>query len=66
MNVQYPPPGQTPKGVLGARSLSGVAASGPGEGASFSPLVGKKVRTRWPDDNHFYEAVITDYKPTEV
>ncbi|KAK1364708.1 ENT domain-containing protein [Heracleum sosnowskyi] len=61
MNVQYPPPGPTTKVPLGARSLSGVAASGPCEGASFSPLVGKKVRTRWPDDNHFYEAVITDY-----
>lgn len=65
MNVQYPPPGPTPKGPLGARSLSGVAASGPGEGASFSPLVGKKVRTRWPDDNQFYEAVITKYNPIE-
>lgn len=29
------------------------------------PLIGKKVRTRWPDDNNFYEAVITDYNPVE-
>ncbi|GMH20598.1 hypothetical protein Nepgr_022439 [Nepenthes gracilis] len=28
-------------------------------------LIGRKVRTRWPEDNSFYEAVITDYKPVE-
>lgn len=66
MKVQYPPSGPTLKGPLGNRSLSGVLANGPGEGTSFSPLVGRKVRTRWPDDNHFYEAVVTDYNPTEV
>ncbi|XP_019159341.1 PREDICTED: protein EMSY-LIKE 4-like isoform X1 [Ipomoea nil] len=37
--------------------------SEPVEGASLDPLVGKKVRTRWPDDNNFYEAVITEYDP---
>ncbi|KAK3195461.1 hypothetical protein Dsin_026771 [Dipteronia sinensis] len=26
----------------------------------------KRVRTRWPDDNNFYEAVITDYNPVEI
>lgn len=35
------------------------------EGASFVSLIGRRVRTRWPDDNNFYEAVITDYNPTE-
>ncbi|KAG9131161.1 hypothetical protein Leryth_020154, partial [Lithospermum erythrorhizon] len=30
-----------------------------------NPLIGRKVRTRWPDDNNFYEAVITDYKAAE-
>ncbi|WCJ19010.1 Emsy N Terminus (ENT) domain-containing protein [Euphorbia peplus] len=24
-------------------------------------LIGRRVKTRWPDDNHFYEAVITQY-----
>ncbi|XP_011025237.1 PREDICTED: uncharacterized protein LOC105126157 isoform X4 [Populus euphratica] len=28
-------------------------------------LIGKKVWTRWPEDNHFYEAVITDYNAVE-
>ncbi|KAL8099505.1 protein EMSY-LIKE 3 [Apium graveolens] len=29
------------------------------------PLVGKKVWTRWPEDNSFYEAVITHYDHIE-
>ncbi|CAI0450317.1 unnamed protein product [Linum tenue] len=32
---------------------------------SVNPLVGRKVWTRWPEDNNFYEALITDYKPEE-
>ncbi|CAN8236593.1 unnamed protein product [Cochlearia groenlandica] len=27
--------------------------------------VGKKVWTKWPEDNHFYEALITDYNPDD-
>ncbi|KAL7588165.1 hypothetical protein Lser_V15G39240 [Lactuca serriola] len=27
--------------------------------------MGRKVRTKWPDENNFYEAVITDYNPVE-
>lgn len=49
----------------------------PGQGPAFGtietaevgnsdPLVGKKVWTRWPEDNSFYEAVITDYNHVEV
>lgn len=59
-------------GPAGARhfanrnSSSNLISNAPGEGASFDPLIGKKVWTRWPEDNHFYEAVITDYNPTEV
>lgn len=30
-----------------------------------SELVGRKVLTRWPDDNNFYEAVITEYHPLD-
>ena len=36
------------------------------EGASLDSLVGRRVRTRWPDDNNFYEAVISDYNRSEV
>ncbi|GAB4851541.1 hypothetical protein Ancab_030944 [Ancistrocladus abbreviatus] len=28
-------------------------------------LIGRRVLTRWPDDNNFYEAVITQYNPSE-
>lgn len=35
----------------------------PGSGEE---LVGKKVLTRWPDDNHFYEAVISRYNASDV
>lgn len=30
------------------------------------PLIGRKVKTRWPDDDHFYDAVITNFDPTQV
>lgn len=65
MKMQYPPSGPTGRGQLGNRVVSGALANDSAEGASFSPLIGRKVRTRWPDDNNFYEAVITDYNPTE-
>ncbi|XP_060208155.1 protein EMSY-LIKE 3-like isoform X6 [Lycium barbarum] len=29
------------------------------------PLIGRRVMTRWPDDNNFYEAVITDYNAVD-
>ncbi|XP_057424076.1 protein EMSY-LIKE 1-like isoform X2 [Lotus japonicus] len=48
------------------RSSSGALASNAtADAAAFDPLVGKKVWTRWPEDNHFYEAVITDYNAAE-
>ena len=64
-------PGQYPS-AGGARhftnrnSSATLASSAPAEAAGFDPLIGKKVWTRWPEDNHFYEAVITDYNPIEV
>ncbi|KAK3010858.1 hypothetical protein RJ639_012964 [Escallonia herrerae] len=57
--------GRTGRGHIGNRVSSGGFASEPVEAALFSPLIGRKVRTRWPDDNNFYEAVITDYNPVE-
>ncbi|KAK4373045.1 hypothetical protein RND71_008429 [Anisodus tanguticus] len=29
------------------------------------PLIGRRVMTRWPDDNNFYEAIITDYNAVD-
>ncbi|XP_031387003.1 protein EMSY-LIKE 3-like isoform X2 [Punica granatum] len=46
-------------------SLGAFATNEPGEAANFDPLIGKKVWTRWPDDNNFYEAVITNYNPAK-
>ncbi|XP_052193491.1 protein EMSY-LIKE 3-like isoform X2 [Diospyros lotus] len=60
MKMQYPVSGPTGRGQIGNRF-----SSEPAEGASFDPLIGRKVRTRWPDDNNFYEAVITDYNAVE-
>ncbi|KAL3815038.1 hypothetical protein ACJIZ3_016306 [Penstemon smallii] len=64
MKMQYPS-GPSGRGQFGNRMSSGGLANERAEGASFDPLVGKKVRTRWPDDNNFYEAVITDYNAVE-
>ncbi|XP_019168128.1 PREDICTED: protein EMSY-LIKE 3-like isoform X2 [Ipomoea nil] len=57
--VQYPSSGPSGRGRFGNR------ISEPTEGAPFDPLIGRKVRTRWPDDNNFYEAVITNYNPAD-
>ncbi|KAL0411120.1 UNVERIFIED_CONTAM: protein EMSY-LIKE 3 [Sesamum latifolium] len=64
MKMQYPP-GPAGRGQFGNRISSGGLANQPAQGGSFDPLVGRKVRTRWPDDNNFYEALITDYNPVE-
>ncbi|XP_062196271.1 protein EMSY-LIKE 3-like isoform X2 [Phragmites australis] len=48
------------RGPIMNRNTSG---SLPPEGPRIDPLIGRKVMTRWPDDNSFYEAVITDYNP---
>ncbi|XP_029125657.1 transcriptional activator DEMETER [Cajanus cajan] len=33
------------------------------QGSSLDSLVGRRVQTRWPEDNKFYEAIITSYNP---
>jgi hypothetical protein len=33
---------------------------------SVNPLIGRKVMSRWPEDNSFYEAVISDYNAETV
>lgn len=57
--MQYPP-------ITSGRGQFVNRISEPVEGASLDPLIGRKVRTRWPDDNNFYEAVITEYDPEKV
>jgi hypothetical protein len=63
--VQYSSTGRT-----GARHFANRDSSSnlnaPAEGAPFDPLIWKKVWTRGPEDNHFYEAVITDYNHDEI
>ncbi|KAH9737506.1 protein EMSY-LIKE 3 [Citrus sinensis] len=64
--VQYPPTGPAANRSFINRSSSGnIPTNEPAEAATFDPLIGRKVWTRWPEDNSFYEAVITDYNPTE-
>ncbi|XP_031267308.1 protein EMSY-LIKE 3 isoform X1 [Pistacia vera] len=70
-----PPAGKKPKSLstgltgraqVGNRgSLGAFVANEPAEPATYDPLIGRKVWTRWPEDNYFYEAVITDYNPIE-
>ncbi|KAJ7949099.1 protein EMSY-LIKE 3-like [Quillaja saponaria] len=62
---QYPPSGPSGRSQATNKVSSGAIASEPPEGATFDPLIGRRVRTRWPDDNNFYEAVITDYNAAE-
>lgn len=51
---------------LTSRSFTARSSNPPAEAQVSDPLIGRKVWTRWPEDNHFYEAVITDYNPAEV
>ncbi|XP_027365601.1 protein EMSY-LIKE 3-like isoform X2 [Abrus precatorius] len=65
-SVQYTSAGPTGgRHFTNRNSSSALASNAPAEAASFDPLIGKKVWTRWPEDNHFYEAVITDYNAAE-
>jgi len=68
MSIQFPSTGLTSQSqVTNQGGSSGAfATKGPAEAASYDPWIGRKVWTRWPEDNHFYEAVITDYNAAEV
>lgn len=62
-SMQYPSSNASGRGQIpnqGRPHLSDAA-----DAATSNPLIGRKVRTRWPDDNNFYEAVITEYNPVE-
>ena len=66
MFLQYPSAGSTGRPQLPGWGSSGTFASnGPPWAGKFDQLIGRKVWTRWPKDNNFYEAVISDYNPTE-
>lgn len=64
---RYPLVGRTPRGMLSNHGSSTIAL--PNEtsdvGTTRDQLIGRKLRTRWPDDNNFYEAVIVDYNPVQ-
>ncbi|XP_015898963.1 protein EMSY-LIKE 1 isoform X1 [Ziziphus jujuba] len=47
--------------LINRSSLGGHAVNEHPEAATFDPLIGRKVWTRWPADNSFYEALVTDY-----
>lgn len=66
-SMQYPSTAVTGRPQANNRGSTGAfAAAETAEGTTFDPLIGRKVWTRWPEDNHFYEAVITDYNAAEV
>ncbi|KAJ8899208.1 hypothetical protein K2173_012384 [Erythroxylum novogranatense] len=60
-SIPYPSSGPSGRGQTANRLSSGPIV----ELAASDSLIGKRFRTRWPDDNNFYEAVITDYNPVE-
>ncbi|XP_010928831.1 protein EMSY-LIKE 3 isoform X2 [Elaeis guineensis] len=61
-SMPYPSTGPSGRGQVANRSSTGAVAEAP----PFDPLIGRKVMTRWPEDNNFYEAVITDHNPVEI
>ncbi|KAL9405237.1 hypothetical protein Peur_002209 [Populus x canadensis] len=58
-SIPYPSSGPSGRGQVANRLSSGAVPEGADQ------YIGKRVKTRWPDDNHFYEAVITDFNPIE-
>ncbi|KAK9921699.1 hypothetical protein M0R45_030207 [Rubus argutus] len=64
-SMQYTSTGPSLSRQLTSRSSTGpLAITEPAEVATYD-LIGKKVWMRWPADNSFYEALITDYNPNE-
>ncbi|KAH1237239.1 Protein EMSY-LIKE 3 [Glycine max] len=62
---QYPSSGLGGRNQVPNRVTSGTVMGEVAKGASLDSLVGRRVRTRWPDDNSFYEAIISDYNRTK-
>ncbi|KAF3603020.1 hypothetical protein F2Q69_00038677, partial [Brassica cretica] len=54
-------------GAAGNRSFnSRVVSGGISANESAEALIGRKVWTKWPEDNNFYEAIITQYNAAEM
>ncbi|KAI9152972.1 hypothetical protein LWI28_003835 [Acer negundo] len=65
-SMQYPSTGPVGSRSFINRSSSGaISANDTSEAGALDNLIGRKVWTRWPEDNNFYEAVVTDYNPAE-
>ncbi|PWA52056.1 EMSY domain-containing protein [Artemisia annua] len=63
---RYPLMGRTPRGMPPNHGSSVVPiANEANDAGTRDYLVGRKLRTRWPADNTFYEAVIVDYNPIQ-
>ncbi|RZS16361.1 hypothetical protein BHM03_00048340 [Ensete ventricosum] len=65
-SMQYPSAGPSGRSQVASRNSSGAPMIDPAKKTPYDPLIGRKVMTRWPEDNNFYEAVITDYNPVEL
>ncbi|KAL4571630.1 hypothetical protein LXL04_018393 [Taraxacum kok-saghyz] len=66
---RYPLVGRTPRGMLSNHGSSTIGLPNESSevvvGSTRDQLIGRKLRTRWPDDNNFYEAVIVEYNPVQ-
>ncbi|XP_039026283.1 protein EMSY-LIKE 1-like [Hibiscus syriacus] len=63
--MQYPSVSAGSRQFNNRGFVGGFPANEPVEGATSDTLIGRKVWTRCPGDSNFYEAVITDYNPSE-
>lgn len=64
--MHQPPNGSTGNAPFPHRGFSGaVGRSEASEAGVRDPFIGKRLMTRWPADNNFYEAVIRDYRAAE-
>ncbi|EOA27163.1 hypothetical protein CARUB_v10023267mg [Capsella rubella] len=64
--VSYHPSDQPPRGQVMNRLPSvPTSSSEPTNGTEPESFIGRRVKTKWPEDNTFYEAVITMYNPLE-
>ncbi|CAN8318432.1 unnamed protein product [Cochlearia groenlandica] len=64
--ISYNPLDQPPRGQVMNRLPSGpTSSSEPTNGTDPESFIGRRVRTKWPEDNRFYEAIITRYDPKQ-
>ncbi|KAJ8638111.1 hypothetical protein MRB53_012378 [Persea americana] len=63
-SLQYPSTTPTGRAQVANRGSSGALVANE-LAETGDRYIGKKVLTRWPDDNNFYEAVITNYNPAD-